>query len=355
MRRFSAASRMQPRPSTVDRRHRRGVDLRLPASPGGFRQLAPRHTGLSDVADGRIGQPDCRGSQWWQPDPRLGCWSLCHLRLWPARGAILMVRGYEARERRGEAFGDEMIVDETARLAVPSISSAIAIAVVFVPLAVAGSRAGLEVAGPMAVAVLGGLVTTVVVNVVVLPRGVLAMGLCRCVGPDGRRPVHRQRRIIFSRRHQRRRRSRATAPHASRYRPQRRTRGLDVVKPAKLLIVAAGIVLGATLVAGCDSDAGDGRPRRTHHRRGDCRFRHLAPHAERVGGAALGYPNRRCRSRRRPDGGAERRRHHRSRGDLLGVHQPRAVGLPAAGDPARCRGRTTGILRGWPTARDRRW
>jgi Cu/Ag efflux pump CusA len=80
-----------------------------------------------------------------------------------------MFRSFQRCERAGEPFGEDLIVGETTRLVVPTATSAVAIAVVLVPLLVTGSRAGLELAGPMAVAVLGGLVTTVLLTVVVMP------------------------------------------------------------------------------------------------------------------------------------------------------------------------------------------
>ncbi len=92
------------------------------------------------------------------------------------RWVILLIRGYQRRERLGEAFGQNLVVDETARLVVPSVISAIAIAVVFLPLAFAGSQAGLGIVGPMAVATLGGLITTVLLTTVVVPSVYLRWG-----------------------------------------------------------------------------------------------------------------------------------------------------------------------------------
>ena len=85
------------------------------------------------------------------------------------RSVVMIIRGYERRQRAGEAFGEDLIASESAHLVVPLTTSTAAIAVVFLPLAIAGSRAGLEVAGPMAVAVVGGLVTTALLTAVVLP------------------------------------------------------------------------------------------------------------------------------------------------------------------------------------------
>jgi Cu/Ag efflux pump CusA len=92
------------------------------------------------------------------------------------RGTVLMLRGFQRCERAGEPFGQDLIIGETTRLVVPSVTSAVAIAAVLLPLLFAGSRAGLELAGPMAVAVLGGLVTTVLVTAAVMPALYLRWG-----------------------------------------------------------------------------------------------------------------------------------------------------------------------------------
>ena len=46
----------------------------------------------------------------------------------------------------------------------------------FVPIAIAGPKAGLELIHPMAVAVLGGLITTVVLTLAVIPAFYLKWG-----------------------------------------------------------------------------------------------------------------------------------------------------------------------------------
>jgi Cu/Ag efflux pump CusA len=61
-------------------------------------------------------------------------------------------------------------------LAVPALTSTASIAVVFLPLVLVGSRAGLELAGPMAVAVLAGLITTTLLAFVVMPALYLRWG-----------------------------------------------------------------------------------------------------------------------------------------------------------------------------------
>jgi len=93
-----------------------------------------------------------------------------------ARGVVLTIRTYQDRLRLGDTFGQDFVIGRTAHLIVPMTISAIAIAVVFLPLLISGSRPGLEIAGSMAVTVLGGLVTTVLLTVVVMPAVYLRWG-----------------------------------------------------------------------------------------------------------------------------------------------------------------------------------
>ena len=52
----------------------------------------------------------------------------------------------------------------------PSLISAVTTALVFAPLVVAGGIAGLEIVHPMAVVILGGLVSSTLVTLIVVPR-----------------------------------------------------------------------------------------------------------------------------------------------------------------------------------------
>ncbi len=82
---------------------------------------------------------------------------------------VLLIRRCQYRERLGDPFGEALVVEESTRAIAISAVGAVAVAVLYLPLAIVGSRAGLEIAGPMAVAVLGGLVTTVALTAFVLP------------------------------------------------------------------------------------------------------------------------------------------------------------------------------------------
>ena len=92
------------------------------------------------------------------------------------RGVVLTIRTYQDGLHHGDAFDQDLVVERTAHLIVPMTISALAIAAVFLPLLIAGSRPGLEISGSMALAVLGGLVTTVLLTAVVIPAFYLRWG-----------------------------------------------------------------------------------------------------------------------------------------------------------------------------------
>ena len=59
---------------------------------------------------------------------------------------------------------------------VPIVTSAIVVALAFLPLAVLGGAAGREILHPMAIVVLGGLTTATLVSLFVLPSLYLRFG-----------------------------------------------------------------------------------------------------------------------------------------------------------------------------------
>jgi Cu/Ag efflux pump CusA len=72
-----------------------------------------------------------------------------------------------------ERLGGESAVDAVASRAgdrlLPTVTGASAIAVAFLPVAILGDRAGLEVVHPMAIAILGGLITSTAAGLFLLP------------------------------------------------------------------------------------------------------------------------------------------------------------------------------------------
>lgn len=94
-----------------------------------------------------------------------------------ARGGIVLINHYQRLEwREGELFGTQLVVRGTRDRFVPILTAALATATVFAPFLIAGDVVGLEVVRPMAVAILGGLVTSTLLNLVVVPAAYLRFG-----------------------------------------------------------------------------------------------------------------------------------------------------------------------------------
>ena len=101
-----------------------------------------------------------------------------------ARHAILLVsicRSLEQHE--GEALGPELVLRGARQRFGPTIMSVTAIGVTFLPLLFLGNIAGLEIVHPMAVVILGGLITSAIVNLFVVPA--LYLGFARPAGHAG--------------------------------------------------------------------------------------------------------------------------------------------------------------------------
>jgi CzcA family heavy metal efflux pump len=97
-----------------------------------------------------------------------------------ARNGILMISHFQRLEHvEGHAFGrDLVILGATERLA-PILMTALATGLALVPLVVAGSIPGHEIEHPMAIVILGGLVTATLLNLFVLPSLYLRFGKAR--------------------------------------------------------------------------------------------------------------------------------------------------------------------------------
>ncbi len=87
-----------------------------------------------------------------------------------ARNGILMISHFQHLERyEGEVFGPALVLRGAKERLAPILMTASATGLALVPLAVAGSIPGHEIEHPMAVVILGGLVTSTLLNLFVLP------------------------------------------------------------------------------------------------------------------------------------------------------------------------------------------
>jgi Cu/Ag efflux pump CusA len=85
------------------------------------------------------------------------------------RNTMLLVSRYRQLECEGQSFGASLVDRGTEDRSAPILTSAVTIALVWLPFALFGNIAGLEIAHPMAIVVLGGLVTTTLVSLVGVP------------------------------------------------------------------------------------------------------------------------------------------------------------------------------------------
>jgi Cu/Ag efflux pump CusA len=92
----------------------------------------------------------------------------------------MLINHYQHLERyEGVAFGPELILRGAKERLRPIMMTALATALALVPLVIAGTIPGHEIEHPMAVVILGGLVTSTLLNLFVLPSLYLKFGRAR--------------------------------------------------------------------------------------------------------------------------------------------------------------------------------
>jgi Cu/Ag efflux pump CusA len=94
-----------------------------------------------------------------------------------ARNGIMLVSHFRHLERdEGMSFGAALVVRGATERVVPILMTALATGLALVPLVISGNRPGNEIEHPMAVVILGGLVTSTVLNLLVVPALYLRWG-----------------------------------------------------------------------------------------------------------------------------------------------------------------------------------
>ena len=94
-----------------------------------------------------------------------------------ARNGIMLISHYQHLERfEGEPFGPELIIRGARERVVPIMMTVFTTGLALVPLVVVGAIPGNEVEHPMAVVILGGLVTATLLNLFVVPALYLRFG-----------------------------------------------------------------------------------------------------------------------------------------------------------------------------------
>ncbi len=94
-----------------------------------------------------------------------------------ARNGILLINHYQhLEEHEGETFGPALVLRGARERLAPILMTAGATALALVPLAAAGDLPGHEIEHPMAIVILGGLVTSTLLNLFVVPALYLRFG-----------------------------------------------------------------------------------------------------------------------------------------------------------------------------------
>ncbi|QDV91746.1 Cobalt-zinc-cadmium resistance protein CzcA [Phycisphaerae bacterium RAS2] len=86
-----------------------------------------------------------------------------------ARNGIMLVSHYRHLQEEGMPFGLKLIMQGAEERLSPILMTALCAGLGLLPLVVAGSRPGHEIEHPMAIVILGGLFTSTILNLVLLP------------------------------------------------------------------------------------------------------------------------------------------------------------------------------------------
>jgi Cu/Ag efflux pump CusA len=94
-----------------------------------------------------------------------------------ARNGILMINHFQHLERHeGETFGPALVLRGAQERLAPILMTATTTGLAILPLVIAGSIPGNEIEHPMAIVILGGLVTSTLLNLLVVPSLYLKFG-----------------------------------------------------------------------------------------------------------------------------------------------------------------------------------
>jgi Cu/Ag efflux pump CusA len=93
------------------------------------------------------------------------------------RNGIMMISHFKhLEEEEGETFGPELVLRGARERIAPIMMTALTTGLALVPLVIAGNIPGQEIEYPMAIVILGGLVTSTLLNLLVVPTLYLRFG-----------------------------------------------------------------------------------------------------------------------------------------------------------------------------------
>jgi Cu/Ag efflux pump CusA len=94
-----------------------------------------------------------------------------------ARNGILLIHHCQHLEKvEGQPFGSELVLRGARERLSPILMTSLATGLALVPLVILGDRPGHEIEYPLAVVILGGLVTSTLLNLLVVPSLYLRFG-----------------------------------------------------------------------------------------------------------------------------------------------------------------------------------
>ncbi len=94
-----------------------------------------------------------------------------------ARNGIMLINHYQHLERyEGEAFGPGLVLRGARERIAPILMTASTTGLALVPLVIAGDIPGHEIEHPLAIVILGGLVTSTMLNLLIVPPLYLMVG-----------------------------------------------------------------------------------------------------------------------------------------------------------------------------------
>jgi Cu/Ag efflux pump CusA len=97
-----------------------------------------------------------------------------------ARNGIMLISHFQhLEEHEGETFGPGLVLRGARERLAPILMTALASALALLPLVIAGEIPGHEIEHPMAVVIMGGLVTSTLLNLFVVPSLYLVFGRSR--------------------------------------------------------------------------------------------------------------------------------------------------------------------------------
>jgi CzcA family heavy metal efflux pump len=103
-----------------------------------------------------------------------------------ARNGIMLIKHYQHLEQQeGEVFGPDLVLRGARERLGPILMTALAAGLALVPLVISGDIPGHEIEHPMAIVILGGLVTSTILNLFIVPSLYLRFGRKRPIGRNG--------------------------------------------------------------------------------------------------------------------------------------------------------------------------